>query len=54
VAGWLCRELRGRTRGTLPPGEPADWAASRSVPVEKLGRLLVIEDALRACLLQWP
>jgi cysteine desulfurase len=54
VATWLCRELRGRTRGALPPGRPADWAASRSVPVEKLGRLLVIEDALRACLLQWP
>ncbi len=54
VAGWLCQELRGRTRGALPPGAPGDWAASRSVPVEKLGRLLVIEDALRACLLQWP
>jgi cysteine desulfurase len=54
VAGWLCRELRGRTRGALPPGKPTDWAAHRSVPVEKLGRLLVIEDALRACLLQWP
>ena len=54
VAAWLCRELRGRTRGALPPGGPADWAASRSVPVEKLGRLLVIEDALRACSLQWP
>jgi cysteine desulfurase len=54
VAAWLCRELPGRTRGALTPGEPADWAASRGVPVEKLGRLLVIEDALRACLLQWP
>ncbi len=54
VAGWLCQELRGRTRAALPPGRPADWAASRSVPVEKLGRLLVIEDALRECLLQWP
>lgn len=53
VAGWLCRELEGRARRALPPGNPADWAASRSVPVEKLGRLLVIEDALRACLSQW-
>jgi hypothetical protein len=53
VAGWLCQELKGHTREALPPGTPADWAASRSVPVEKLGRLLVIEDALRACLLQW-
>jgi len=54
VAGWLCQEVKGHTREALPPGKPADWAASRSVPVEKLGRLLVIEDALRACLLQWP
>jgi len=54
VAGWLAREVRGRARGALMPGKPADWAASRSVPVEKLGRLLTIEDALHACLLQWP
>lgn len=53
VAGWLCRELPGLSRAALPPGKPAEWAASRAVPVEKLGRLLVIEDALRACLLQW-
>ena len=53
VAGWLCRELRGRTRAALLPGTPAEWAQQRSVPVEKLGRLLVIEDALRACLLHW-
>jgi len=53
VAGWVCGELKGRSRETLPSGGAADWAASRSVPVEKLGRLLVIEDALRACLLQW-
>jgi cysteine desulfurase len=54
VAGWLCQELPGRSRGALTPGAPRDWALARSVPVEKLGRLLVIEDALRACLLHWP
>jgi cysteine desulfurase len=54
VAGWLCRELKGRSRGALLPGGPRDWARARSVPAEKLGRLLVIEDALRACLLHWP
>lgn len=54
VAGWVCAQLPGRSRAALPPGGPADWAASRSVPVERLGRLLVIEDALKACLLQWP
>jgi cysteine desulfurase len=54
VAGWVCRELPGRSRAALPPGRPTEWAASRSVPVERLGRLLVIEDALKACVLQWP
>jgi cysteine desulfurase len=53
VAAWLCRELPGRTRAALIPGSPQDWAARCAVPVEKLGRLLVIEDALRACLLHW-
>jgi cysteine desulfurase len=48
VAGWLCGELRGRRRPALLPGTPADWARVRAVPVEKLGRLLVVEDALRA------
>ena len=54
VAGWLCQALPGRGRAALAPGAPRDWALARSVPVEKLGRLLVIEDALRACLLHWP
>ncbi len=54
VAGWVCRELPGRRRAALAPGKPAEWAASHSVPVEKLGRLLVIEDALKACMLRWP
>lgn len=53
VAAWLCGELRGRSRAALLPGTPAEWAAARGVPVEKLGRLLVVEDALRACLLHW-
>jgi cysteine desulfurase len=54
VAGWLCQGLPGRSRSALTPGAPRDWALARSVPVEKLGRLLVIEDALRASLLHWP
>ena len=54
VAGWLCQQLRGRSRSALLPGTPRDWALARAVPVEKLGRLLVVEDALRACLLHWP
>jgi len=49
VADWLTRRLPGRLRAEGPPGTPAEWAAELSVPVEKLGRLLVVEDALRAC-----
>jgi len=53
VAAWLCEQLPGRGRAALIPGSPAAWAAVRAVPVEKLGRLLVVEDALRACLSHW-
>jgi cysteine desulfurase len=53
TARWLCQQLRGRTRADLIPGAPAQWARACAVPVEKLGRLLVVEDALRACLTRW-
>jgi cysteine desulfurase len=53
TTAWLCGELRGRRREALIPGTPAAWAASRGVPAEKLGRLLKVEDALRACLSHW-
>jgi len=53
VATWLCGALRGRTRQALIPGTPGAWAKDHGVPVEKLGRLLLIEDALRACLTHW-
>ncbi|MDB6090523.1 MAG: IscS subfamily cysteine desulfurase [Gammaproteobacteria bacterium] len=54
VASWLTRQLPGRTREQGIPGTPAGWAEALSVPVEKLGRLLVVEDALQACLGRWP
>ena len=53
VAAWLCGQLPGRARAVLIPGSPAEWAAARGIPVEKLGRLLIVEDALRACLSHW-
>lgn len=53
VAAALCAALPGRNRATLVPGAPADWAAAQGVPVEKLGRLLIVEDALRQCLSRW-
>jgi len=53
TAAGLCGELRGRRRAELIPGTPPEWAARRGVPVEKLGRLLLVEDALRECLSNW-
>jgi cysteine desulfurase len=54
TAAWICGQLRGRSRAALIPGTPKEWAHDQGVPVEKLGRLFAIEDALRACLAQWP
>ena len=53
VADWLTRRLPGRARTEGPPGTPAEWAEELEVPAEKLGRLLVVEDALRACFARW-
>ena len=54
AASWLTGRLAGRRRSAAQPGSPKDWAQTLAVPVEKLGRLLVIEDALHAALAQWP
>jgi cysteine desulfurase len=54
VAAWVTDRLRGRGRADLAPGTPAEWAAALAVPVEKLGRLLVVEDALADCARHWP
>ncbi len=53
VASWLASQLPGRHRGDLVPGSPNGWAAAQAVPVEKLGRLLVVEDALQQCVQRW-
>jgi hypothetical protein len=50
VTAWLCETLEGAPLGGVAPGTPADWAGKFAVPAEKLGRLLVVEDALRAAL----
>jgi cysteine desulfurase len=54
TASWLALQLAGRKRSRAQPGSPQDWARTLAVPVEKLGRLLLIEDALHAALQQWP
>jgi cysteine desulfurase len=53
TTAWLCGQLPGRSRAGLLPGVPEEWAQARTVPVEKLGRLLVVEDAMRDCLSHW-
>jgi cysteine desulfurase len=50
VVAWLAEVLEGRMLEAGMPGTPAEWARQFDVPVEKLGRLLIVEDALRAAL----
>jgi len=42
--------LEGQKPERFSPGSPAEWAEKFAVPPEKLGRLLVVEDAMRAAL----
>ena len=53
TASWLTQQLAGRSRRDVQPGTPAQWAGRLEIPVEKLGRLLIVEDALNAALAQW-
>ena len=54
VMAWLTGQLPGRALAGLSLGEPAEWAKALGVPIEKLGRLLVVEDALHASLMLSP
>jgi NifU-like protein involved in Fe-S cluster formation len=45
---WLARRLEGG--GLALIGQPADWAQALQIPAARMGRLLVVEDALRAAL----
>jgi cysteine desulfurase len=47
VSAWICETLEGRRLEAGIPGSPAEWADRFEVPAEKLGRLLIVEDALR-------
>lgn len=53
VTAWLTEQLPGRSMTDLVPGTPSAWLQALEVPMEKLGRLLVVEDALRAAFQQW-
>ena len=50
VVAWVSEVMEGRRADAGQPGTPADWARQFDVPAEKLGRLLIVEDALRAAL----
>jgi len=50
LAAWLCETLEGAHIGDPLPGSPTDWAEKFAVPTEKLGRLLIVEDAIRAAM----
>ena len=41
-------QLPGRLLEALPPGTPEQWRNAVDAPVEKLGQMLIIEDALTA------
>ncbi|MCC7463049.1 MAG: iron-sulfur cluster assembly scaffold protein [Gammaproteobacteria bacterium] len=53
VCDWLVAQLAGRDRNAPWPGDPEAWAGALGVPLERLGRLLVVEDALKATLRAW-
>jgi hypothetical protein len=50
VCEWLAGRLESEQGAAL--GTAADWAQALDVPASKLGRLLVVEDALQSALAQ--
>ncbi len=49
----LTERLTGLPVVALDDVQPAELAASLDLPVEKTGRMLIIEDALRKCRAAW-
>jgi len=50
VCNWLAGQLEGDVAVAGRLGSPEHWARELGVPLERLGRLLIIEDALREAL----
>ncbi len=50
ASAWVASELRGRDVESCAPIDAAQIARVLEAPAEKMGRLLVVEDALRALL----
>lgn len=49
AAAWLAGQLRGRVLDELLADGVQELVSRLEVPPEKLGRLLIVEDALRDC-----
>lgn len=54
TASWVVERLVGATRADLEGWDWRDAAAELDVPPAKFGRLLVIQDAVRAAARNWP
>ena len=50
ACAWVARRIEGRSASDPDLGGPPEWAAALHIPLERLTRLLIIEDALRAAL----
>jgi len=49
AAEWVAEEFQGQTREALRELDMHELRKILGAPLEKLGKLLVLEDALRAC-----
>lgn len=49
AAGWVAEALQGRESNALRELDMHEIRKTLDAPLEKLGKLLVLEDALRAC-----
>lgn len=50
AAEWLCKEYEGRPLANLADFRAADCMGPLAIPVEKTGRILLLEDAIRLLL----
>lgn len=54
AASWVVEHLAGATRADLGDWDWRGVAAALDIPPAKYGRLLVIQDAVRAAARNWP
>ena len=54
AASWAVERLSGATRADLEAWDWREAAAALEVPPAKYGRLLVLQDAVRAAARNWP